>query len=103
MADVAADLQNLTTDPKHQGRGAGTMLTRWGCEVAEKNGVPTFVQSSPAGFQTYKKCGFKVAYATDFDLKVFGQEGMCRNWLMVRNPSAKAQERGLTDGNAQHQ
>lgn len=30
-----AVLDCLATDPKHQGRGAGTMLIRWGLEIAD--------------------------------------------------------------------
>jgi len=68
------------------------MLTRWGCEIAEKNGVPTYLQSSPAGYQAYRKCGFKGVYATDVDLEDFGLDCIYRNWLMVRYPPARPGE-----------
>lgn len=77
-------LSNLATHPEYRGRGAGTALIRWGCEVADNHGVPAFVQSSPAGYQAYKKCGFEEAYAIDLDLTKVGLQGVYRTWLMVR-------------------
>lgn len=84
-------LSNLTTHPEDQGRGAGTILTRWGCEVADDHGVPTYVQSSPAGRQTYEKCGFEEAYAADLDLTKIGLDGVYRTWLMVRYPRTRSE------------
>ena len=68
------------------------MLTRWGCEIADDNDVPTYAQSSPAGYQTYKKCGFEEAYATDLDLTNVGLEGVYRTWLMARYPQARPEK-----------
>ena len=84
-SDMKADLSNLMTDPEDQGRGAGTMLTRWGCEIADDNGVPAYAQSTPAGYQTYKKCGFEELYFIDLDLANVNREGVFRTWLMIRH------------------
>ncbi len=86
LANLGIDLSNLTTHPEDQGRGAGTILTTWGCKVADDHGVPTYLQSTPAGYQTYKKCGFEEAYATDLDFTSIGLDGVYRTWLMVRFP-----------------
>ena len=66
------------------------MLTRWGCEVADNHGVPTFLQSSPAGYRTYEKCGFEEAYVTNLDLTNIGLDGVYRTWLMVRYPQVRS-------------
>ena len=68
------------------------MLTRWGCDIADEMGVPTFIQSSPAGYRTYQTCGFEEVYVADLNLDNLGREGICRNWLMVRYPPGRSLE-----------
>ena len=80
------------TDPEHQRRGAGTMLLQWGCEAADNNGVPVYLQASLAGYQTYKKCGFEEVYTIDLDLGDFGLQGLHRTWLMARHSQARPEK-----------
>ncbi len=73
------------------------MLVRWGCAVADDKGVPTYLQSTPAGYRTYEKCGFEEAYATDLDLTRIGRDGVYRTWQMVRYPRLKSESNKAAD------
>lgn len=52
-------LDLLQTEPKHQGRGAGSMLIQWGLDIANKLRLPAYLESSPAGHKLYQKYGFQ--------------------------------------------
>ncbi|CAM1503549.1 Fc.00g011400.m01.CDS01 [Cosmosporella sp. VM-42] len=68
-------LDTLATHPEYQRRGAGTMLLKWGCDVADENGVGTYVDASKAGAPLYQKFGFvdesesDTGYEEDEDIK----------------------------------
>lgn len=49
----------LATRPEHKRRGAGSMLVQWGCDIADKDGVPAYIDASKAGAPLYKKFGFE--------------------------------------------
>ncbi|OBT66138.1 hypothetical protein VE03_05140 [Pseudogymnoascus sp. 23342-1-I1] len=51
-------LDTVATHPDYQGRGAGSMLVKWGCELADKNDVAAYVDASKEGAPLYKKYGF---------------------------------------------
>ncbi|KAL4954834.1 acyl-CoA N-acyltransferase [Aspergillus filifer] len=51
-------LDTLATHPDYQRRGAGSMLLRWGCELADKDGVALYVDASKAGAPLYQRFGF---------------------------------------------
>jgi GNAT superfamily N-acetyltransferase len=53
-------LDLLCTIPAHRRKGAGTMLTRWGLDLAQKEGANVGVESSPMGLPLYEKLGFKL-------------------------------------------
>lgn len=55
---TATVLDMLATHPDYQGQGAGSMLVRWGCALADKDGVPAYVDASKAGKPLYEKFGF---------------------------------------------
>ncbi|KAJ9605588.1 hypothetical protein H2200_010245 [Cladophialophora chaetospira] len=60
MGDKAYCLLDLLqTEPKHQGRGAGSMLIKWGLDIADELNLPAYLESSPAGHRLYQKFGFK--------------------------------------------
>lgn len=52
-------LDLLQTDPKHQGRGAGSKLIKWGTDIADKLQLPAYLESSPKAHKLYQKHGFK--------------------------------------------
>lgn len=49
----------LGTHPDYRRRGSASMLIRWGCELADRDGVVAYVDASPAGAPLYQKFGFK--------------------------------------------
>ncbi|EFQ32953.1 acetyltransferase [Colletotrichum graminicola] len=51
-------LDTLVTHPDYQRRGAGSMLLKWGCELADEDGVGAYVDASKAGKGLYERFGF---------------------------------------------
>ncbi|OZJ04495.1 hypothetical protein BZG36_02668 [Bifiguratus adelaidae] len=51
-------LELLATLPEYQGKGVGSMLLRWGCEQADRDGLQLYLDASPAGKPLYEKHGF---------------------------------------------
>ncbi|RJE27431.1 hypothetical protein PHISCL_00165 [Aspergillus sclerotialis] len=51
-------LDTLGTHPEYQRRGAASMLLKWGCDLADKNGVAAYVDASKAGAPLYQRFGF---------------------------------------------
>lgn len=52
------DLDMLGTHPDYRKRGAGSMLVKWGCDLADREGVGAYVDASKAGAPLYEKFGF---------------------------------------------
>ncbi|KAF2112305.1 hypothetical protein BDV96DRAFT_649106 [Lophiotrema nucula] len=65
-------LHILATDPKHQGRGAGSLLLQWGTQRADKAQLPSYLESTEAGRRTYLKAGFKQVKRTEFQMSKYG-------------------------------
>jgi ribosomal protein S18 acetylase RimI-like enzyme len=53
-------LQVLIVDPLYQGRGVGSMLTKWGLERAREERCCATLEASVPGLPMYKKLGFQV-------------------------------------------
>ncbi|KAH8815539.1 acyl-CoA N-acyltransferase [Xylogone sp. PMI_703] len=51
-------LDMLCTHPDYRRRGAGSMLVQWGCEEADRKGIPAYIDASKDGAKLYKKFGF---------------------------------------------
>ncbi|KAK4547685.1 hypothetical protein LTR36_000642 [Oleoguttula mirabilis] len=89
------ELNILVTNPAFQGRGAGRHLLSWGCEQADKLGLPMCLESTPAGLSLYARFGFEVITVIKADMKQFGwnkpydEEGAKRFW-MTREPQRSA-------------
>ncbi|KAB8300518.1 hypothetical protein EYC80_000680 [Monilinia laxa] len=47
-------------DPEHRRRGAGNLMMEWGCKIADKMGLETFVESTDDGRELYKAHGFVI-------------------------------------------
>ena len=54
------DLQILCTWKDYWRHGAGTMLVKYGCNIADKLNAISVVESSGMGEALYKKAGFEV-------------------------------------------
>ncbi|KAI1390261.1 acyl-CoA N-acyltransferase [Hypoxylon trugodes] len=82
-------LSLLHTDPKHQKRGAGELLVKWGIEEAKKLGLIAYLDSSPAGHSLYRKCGFRDVECLTTDLSTWG--GITEyTWSMIYDPAENA-------------
>ena len=79
-------LSTLCTDPQHQRRGAGAMLIKWGCDIAQQHGVPAFLEASPAGLSVYKKSGFQEVERFEMHLEKYGGVGSRVNVQMIKHP-----------------
>ncbi|KAJ6111518.1 hypothetical protein N7523_007579 [Penicillium sp. IBT 18751x] len=51
-------LDMLGTHPDYRKRGAGSMLVKYGCDLADEHGVGAYVDASKAGAPLYAKFGF---------------------------------------------
>jgi GNAT superfamily N-acetyltransferase len=65
-------LDTLVTHPNHHRRGAGAMLTQWGCEEADKKDVEAYLEASPMGEPLYARYGFQRVKVVSVDLREFG-------------------------------
>lgn len=56
---VLPDLGILACSPTHQGLGAGSALLAWGRELADKEGLTTWLEASPQGYPLYRRFGYE--------------------------------------------
>lgn len=79
-------LDNLKTLPSYQRQGVGTMMLKWGIDLANKNGLKICVEATPFGFELYNKFGFNVVAEVTHDLSKWGGPAEYMHRLMVRDP-----------------
>ncbi|OJD17032.1 hypothetical protein AJ78_02827 [Emergomyces pasteurianus Ep9510] len=70
-----AFLSSLATSIAHQGLGAGSAMLKYGVEIADKENLPGWLESSLKGYTLYKKFGFQAFESFTFDLSKYGGEG----------------------------
>ncbi|KAJ5924138.1 acetyltransferase [Penicillium verhagenii] len=51
-------LDTVATHPDYQRRGCGSMLVKWGCDLADSEGVSAYGDASKDGAPLYAKYGF---------------------------------------------
>ncbi|GFN13964.1 hypothetical protein AtubIFM56815_002773 [Aspergillus tubingensis] len=51
-------LDALITHPDYRRQGAASMLIQWGCDRADQDGIPIWVDSSQEGARIYERFGF---------------------------------------------
>ena len=81
------------THPKHERRGAASMLIRWAFPFADKGGKRCYVDGSSVGYALYKRCGFTVDVGEiSVDLDEYGDHGFgVHKWVaMMREPVAES-------------
>ncbi|PYH82554.1 hypothetical protein BO82DRAFT_391645 [Aspergillus uvarum CBS 121591] len=81
-------LDMLVTHPQHRRRGAATMLVRWGCELADRTGMPVYIDSTRAGVPVYERLEF-VVVREDAEAELFS---------MVREPRGSSSSSGVQEG-----
>jgi len=83
-------LAGLSVLPTSQGQGVGSALLKVGMDRADKEGICSWLEASPAGYPVYLHRGWRVVDTKDFDLSRWGGEdrgyGMYRFRAMLRLP-----------------
>ena len=74
----------LMVHPDYQRRGAGKILVEWGLDMADREGLPCWLQATPQGRGLYSKCGFEIVGDMDIDMSKYGGEGIYRYVCMLR-------------------
>ncbi|KAJ5659569.1 hypothetical protein N7507_006020 [Penicillium longicatenatum] len=77
----SGDLDMLVVDPEYRGRGAASMLIQWGCDLADQDGVPAYLDAHIDAAPLYRRFGFQ-----DREDKIVTPEGALS---MIREPVAK--------------
>ncbi|KAK3393250.1 N-acetyltransferase-like protein [Podospora didyma] len=75
--DPALFLGLIACKPSRQRIGAGTALLSWGAQLADKLGLPTFLEASPVGYGVYRKFGYEDIGVVDF--------AITERWGVVRS------------------
>ena len=88
LADYSV-LKFLHTDPKHQRRGAGSALIRWGLDKSRELKLPAYLEASVTGYGLYAKHGFQDVGLLEYDLAEWGGEGTTGIVLMLRPHDAE--------------
>ncbi|KAK8038803.1 Acyl-CoA N-acyltransferase [Apiospora rasikravindrae] len=52
--------RTMAVEPKYQRKGVGTLLLNWGIDVAERLGVPIYLEATIPGRNFYKRFGFQI-------------------------------------------
>lgn len=48
----------MQTVGEYKGRGAGSLMMKYGCDMADKDGLEIYVDASMEGYPVYLKYGF---------------------------------------------
>ncbi|MCJ1328138.1 hypothetical protein MMC10_004813 [Thelotrema lepadinum] len=85
-------LSILATDPKHQRRGAATMLLKKGAEIAGQEQLESWLIATRSGEHVYRKVGFERVEggSSTFDLAPYGGQGTQVDVVMMRPLEKKA-------------
>lgn len=86
------DLKLLHTDPKHQRRGAASLLLESGLKEADRLNIPSCLESSVEGRKLYEKFGFKEVDRNTNDFSRWGGPADITIPLMVRPAGWKRAE-----------
>lgn len=90
FVDPARDfvLEFLATDPRHQGRGIGRIILKYGLDELDRSGSgKAYLESTAAGMPIYEKYGFEPLGSIEIRLKELGvgDEDVSRSVVMGRN------------------
>ncbi|KAL9616041.1 MAG: hypothetical protein Q9160_009042 [Pyrenula sp. 1 TL-2023] len=74
--------------PDYQKRGFGTWVTQACNDIADREGIATYVGARPSSIKLFRQTGFKVIGEKHFDMRPWGgTEDGGRNWFLVREPA----------------
>ncbi len=57
-ADTNTDMELLGTVGEYKGQGAGSMILKYGCDLADQDGLEAYIDFSPAGKPLYERFGW---------------------------------------------
>lgn len=86
---LSTGLTFVGTEPKHQDRGAGTMLTKWGLAKAEEDNLPVYLESTIEASSLYRRLGFVSLDGLSISLPgnrpddgpdIYEEVGMLKTW-----------------------
>lgn len=80
-------LHYIATHPRHQRRGAASMLLAEGVRRADEAGLDVFLQASTEGLHIYEKFGFEPVRTDRLDLAEFGVDKVEVRTCMKRWPN----------------
>lgn len=86
---MIVDLDVLAVSPAYQRQGLGAMLLEEGLAVADRDNAKTYLESSEAGQNLYRKHGWKQIDELLIDLEPHGGSGEYSEICMMREPSGK--------------
>lgn len=52
-------LNLLAVSPKFQRRGVGALLVQYGLDIADRDGIESYLESTKPGYNLYKRSGFE--------------------------------------------
>ncbi|THW02716.1 hypothetical protein D6D25_08526 [Aureobasidium pullulans] len=84
----------MVVKPGYQGRGVGSFAMKWGVDLADRLGLPIYVEATLPGRRLYERWGFEVQETMPFDARVFGAPSKAEHYCMVR-PARKADESAI--------
>ena len=58
LLTISTVLSMVATSPSAKRKGVGSTLVKWGCDRADQDGLPAYLDSSAAGKGLYEKFGF---------------------------------------------
>ncbi|OTB05484.1 hypothetical protein M426DRAFT_319749 [Hypoxylon sp. CI-4A] len=82
-------LSILCTDPAYHGRGVGSAMIQSVLDVADAEGVTSYLESLPLPAPLYKRHGFVPVDTLEYDLTRAGLEDKAVLTIMEREPKAK--------------
>ena len=84
-AHMFVDLEMVATDPAFQGKGAGSLMMKWGLDQADTQNTEAFLEASPDAVPLYERAGFREAGRVDtFIDNERVKETWYRNLFMIR-------------------
>ncbi|KAM0816152.1 hypothetical protein AB5N19_01953 [Seiridium cardinale] len=91
FTDDMLGLGLICTNPKYQRRGAAKALMVPMLDIADAQGIATYLEATPAGKPVYEKLGFREVDALDFDLNRLTKDldGIYRLTVMIRQPQTR--------------
>ncbi|KAJ6536963.1 acyl-CoA N-acyltransferase [Mycena capillaripes] len=82
------DLSLICTHPKYQGQGLAAALIKPVLDIADAEGIPTYLEALPSAKAAYEHYGFKTVDTEEYDLTKSGREGTRVLYIMLREPKS---------------